>query len=94
MFNRLVTPDEEKYYYSENTGEKSESELLQKAYDSTERITAKRIVANYIDYSAGNNFKVGKIKRRMIKTYAGIKALIPLDVKIKIKNALMRKNNQ
>ena len=93
LYNRLVLPDEEKYYFSDNSGEHSKAGILRKAYYSTERITAKRIVSNYIDYSADGNYKVGRLKRGIIRIYAGMKALIPLKVKVTIKNALMRKNN-
>ena len=93
LYNRLVLPDEENYYFSDNSGEHSKADSLRKAYYSTERITAKRIVSNYIDYSADGNYKVGRLKRGIIKIYAGMKALIPLKVKVTIKNALMRKNN-
>lgn len=93
LYNRLVLPEEEKYYFSDNSGEHSKADILRKAYYSTERITAKRIVSNYIDYSADGNYKVGRLKRGLLKIYAGIKALIPLEVKAKIKNALIRKHN-
>ena len=91
FFYRWTTIVEEEAVKANTLPEKElKRELIKKAYDSTERMTAKRIVTNYIDYSEDGNRRIGKFKRNFIKMYAGIKAMIPLSVKTKIKNKIKR----
>ncbi len=91
LFGRWVINDEEKTYYTDsNDNDKDfKIKLLSKIYNSTERMHAKRVIANYVDYSGESNLKVGKFKRNLLKFYANIKAKIPLGVKSKIKNLFL-----
>ena len=88
LFGRWVINDEEKSFYEDvNESDKDfKARVLSKTYNSTERMHAKRVVKNYLNYSGEGNLKVGKFKRKLLKIYAGIKAIIPLSVKSKIKN--------
>ena len=91
LFYRWISKDEEAAFNSsEKDEEELKQELIDKVYNSTERVTANRVVSNRSSYSADGNKKIGKLKRRIIKTIARIKAAIPLSIKVKIKNLLVK----
>ena len=91
LFYRWISKDEEAAFNSLEKDEKElKQELIDKVYNSTERVTANRVVSNRSSYSVDGNKKIGKFKRIFIKMIARIKAAIPLSFKIKIKNLLSK----
>ena len=92
LFQKWVAKDEEERFKLEDYASEDDykNAVLKDAYDSTERAIYKKVVSNYVDFSNENVKAVGKVKRKIRRTFTKIKAAIPLKYKMAVKKVFLK----